>query len=226
MAENPTPHKNVIRELIALLLVPLKKFKVKVQKYISTSLLVLLYKGLPAQINENQPNYHRDTNYAIITFEFILIFLFISKVLEISIDTSESFELIRDLFSLIFFFVSLLIFVGIGRVWKSLFKVEEDKRVIDAFFVYEFNLLFLPSYFILYFTYFIYPDNDEAIGGMAVLLASFWIIHLFIYFFKYARDMKLSIAKSLFSTLTISVLGVSLLLSSIILITGASISGE
>ena len=76
MAENPTPHKNVIRELIALLLVPLKKFKIKIQKYISTSSLVLLYKGLPAQVNKNQPNYHRDTNYAIIIIYILCVVFF------------------------------------------------------------------------------------------------------------------------------------------------------
>lgn len=221
--ENTGPEKGTIKELFKTFTAPISGFWQKIVQYFSTSTLILTFKGLADQIDLPKKSNLRDVDYAFATFEFLLIFLFISKLLEIGVDLEDLEEGFRDFFVLILFVLLLILFTGVSRLWAYVFKIGVSHRIIDAFFIYEFNFLFLPSYLIMYPAYLSFADDDDALGGLAMILSLFWLVHLIFYFLKLSRLLQLSKSATVITVIIIPVIGFIFLFFSVFALIGSAL---
>ena len=215
--------KGSVKELFNAFSHPLSSFWRKIIDYVNTSIAILGFGRLPQQINNPEKSYLKDVDYGVVTFEFLLIFLFVTKILNIGSEMDELLEGLRDFLVLVLFFIALLVFIGISRIWQAILGLKTDRRNLDAFFIYEFNFLFLPSYLVLYPVYLSYSDDDDMIGGVIVLLGFFWLVHMMFYFVKLCRFLKIKTFPAIMTGLIIPSLGFILLFLSVAMVVGVSV---
>ena len=87
--------QNTFRELLQVFFNPFRQLSQLISKYFRTSMLILTAKGVPAHLLEPAENRMKDIRYAFATFEFLLIFLFLTKITGAAADLDELREAIQ-----------------------------------------------------------------------------------------------------------------------------------
>jgi len=221
--EQQNQSKGTVQELIAVFKRPFQAFGNSIRKYFHTSILIMRFNRLPDQLNNPQDKYFSDVKYSFAAFEFLIIFILISKIIGLGTDLGELGDSIRDFLVLILYFLMVLLIIGVSRTWRSVFGIKAPSRSIDAFFIYEFNLLFLPSYLFMYPIYVSVDGDDDVIGAFGVLMSLFWLIHLIYFFIKMVRFLQVRGIKSFLSVLVLTITYYALLIVWVFFVIGASI---
>ncbi len=78
-------------------------------------------------------------------------------------DTNAQIESnVFQAFAIVFYFTGFLLFLSIGRLWASLFaEADMNKRRIDSWFAFEFNMLFLLIFMSDYVFSHVFAVQDE-----------------------------------------------------------------
>ena len=219
----PNDEQNTFRELLRVFFRPFRQLAELISSYIGTSILVLLARGVPAHLQEPEESKLQDIRYAFATIEFLLIFLFLTKIFGIAADLDELGESFQEFIVLLLYLICLLIYVAISRVWRWMLKIDIPARILDGYFLMEFSFLFLPSYLVLHTVYTYDPNDEEAIGSIALLFSLGWFIHMIYYFYRMSRSIKLGTGKTLLTTIFIPLISFVLLFISIFVVIGTSV---
>lgn len=215
---NPLEEKGTFKLLIKTFLSPVKNFGLFLKRYFYTFFSVYSFPNLENKSDSFLP----DVKFAFFTFEIVLIILFGSKLFESEEEINEFRELLRDVFELILFFVFILLNIGIGRLWRWVFKVQSSRREVDSYFIYEFNMLFLPAYIFLLPVYQMYPDNGDMFDGLSLLFLVFWVLHLCYFFIRLSKRLGVRKLKGFMSLLIFPGLVATLLLVASAILVGIS----
>lgn len=187
--------------------------------YLNTSIAVISTNPEKLAAQVEQGNGLSDTKYVYRIFEYILIFLFLSKLLQFGADLEEYMEVVQDFFVLILYFAALLVVIALGRFFRILFFKQISKRKVESHFLYAFGFLFFPCYLMLYFGL---DLLDEAgLDGLANLLVFGTTLFLWLYYFRMAKFFNTSAVKSLFFSMIMAIVMAVFLILSLSLVAGA-----
>ena len=214
-------NQNTFRELLQIFFRPFGQLSKLIGRYFRTSILVLAATRVPTHLLQPDENKMKDTRYAIATFEFLIIFLFLTKIFGVAADLDELGESFQEFVVLFLYLVCLLIYVAISRIWRWMLKIDIPARVMDGFFLMEFSFLFLPSYLILHPVYTYDPSDEETIGGITLLLSIGWLLHMIYYFFRMSKAIKIGTSKMILTLIVIPLISFALLFLSIFVVIGA-----
>ncbi len=202
--KNPINDKSTYQLLWSTFSSGFKAFFRALKKFHFTSLAIIRFIPIKDAMYSNKDTYLSATKYSYRAFEYILIYLFILQLFSLSDDIGEGLEVFRDFFILLLFFIDLIIVTALGAMLHRLFLKDYIKIHIEAFFIYAFSLIFLPSYFIMHTGYGAFADDDDALGGLSVLFLLGFLIFLFIYFYRMFQLGQLSKVKSILVSLILS----------------------
>lgn len=195
------------------------KFISGFKAYIQTSIAISTYHLLSQDSRAVQDKYLSNSKYAYRVFEYILVFLFLTKLFAIGEDLEESMEVLQDIFVLIFYFITLLGVIVLGKIARATFLKKISGREVEAHFIYAFSFLFLPCYVLLYFG--IDTLDDIQLDGLSNLLVLSTSVFLWIYFYKMSRKFGLSKIKSVSASFLMAVTLAVFLFLSLSLVVGA-----
>ncbi|GAB4235777.1 MAG: hypothetical protein Tsb0034_10070 [Ekhidna sp.] len=211
--------KSPFKELVSTFLGGLQRFFNDLQHFTNTSSAVLKFQPIYEDQMKESRNYIRDTKYAYHVFQYILLFIILVRFFSFESDIAETDELAQELAVLVFFFVEILIVLSIATLLHKFFFGSQDKRIIQATFIYAFSMPFLPCYLISYVGYDVYGDSDPY-NGLIILLLIFDAIFFSTYFFKLTKLASRSTFKSVLLGILLSVGFSFLLVISVVVITG------
>ncbi|MEM6298068.1 MAG: hypothetical protein AAF740_05195 [Bacteroidota bacterium] len=147
-------------------------------------------------------------NFLIRTFEYLLVIIILRKSFgteAIGAD-DELFQRFSEVMTLISIWLSAVVFLGFGRVWRAIFRIKSPKITVDSFLLYEFSFIFFVSYLLESTVLsFAGTGDDEAVGIAVIVLWS----HFVYYFFRFSRTLKLNMALNVISSLIAGTVGFS-----------------
>jgi len=177
---------NTFLELFNILLRPLRDIWRDIYGHFHTSIHILLWRDIAPLMEASAFPKLRDINFVGATYALFIGVMVIRKIAGVEIGESEMEELVLDAFLLILFLLTLLLLICCLRAWKYLFRLKLKNRLADAYVIYEYCMLYLPSYFI--FINFIFDEKGDFVGGSSLLLLlGFWYIHMTVQFFKMSQ---------------------------------------
>ncbi len=184
---------------------PLKSIKRGFQLYLETVKRIHNPKRLLEKEDEGE-KFMSPVNFLIRTFEYLLVIVILRKSFGTEPVGADD-EVVQRFFEIITLFsiwLSAVIFLGFGRVWRAVFRIQSPKITIDSFLLYEFSFIFFTGYLlestVISFTS---TGDEEAIGLAAIVLWG----HFIYYFFRFSKTLKLNVALNLISSLVAGSIG-------------------
>ncbi|MEM6644106.1 MAG: hypothetical protein AAF616_14085 [Bacteroidota bacterium] len=214
--------KSAYSELLSVFTAAFRRFWLDLKLFLSTSLGILTLKPVYEAALQKDPAYLRDTRYAYLVFEYILIFVIFTRLVSVDSGTDEGEELIQEFVVLLLFFVGTVIALLLGSTSHLLVYKGLSKREVQAHFIYAYCLPFLPVYLITHLSYGYFLDDEDAFNGILILLLLASIIFFVIYFYRVGKGGRKNGIQAFVSAWFPAILLGLLLFISIAAITGAA----